>query len=205
VQHFDQATPTARILVLDPVTLATNKTITLKRALGTVCVSPDGSQAFATDPDIAGGSVFMLDVAGGAITRTLAVPAGTWAAVLSPDANRLVVACPDTLTVIDTASFTVLGTVTVPTSANLLAMTRDGREVILGSSKAVYDPKSVNALAVIDVETRKITASFALGFWPSLPVITPDGAQMFLAGTALGGSPQSPLYALKRQPSGGQR
>jgi hypothetical protein len=199
VQHLDGATAQARLLVFDQYNLATAlKTIPLKRAVATVCVWPDGSRAFVVDPDKDNPAAFAIDVKAGQITKTVTIGANPWGAALSTDTKRLVVVGEDTFTVIDTDSFTILGTIPVPRYGMYVAVSPDGTEAVVLSNQVVDPPPpkpSSNTATVIDLQNPRVTGTFQLDFNPGSVIFTPDNVHVFLA------RPDTNIFTLRRMPS----
>jgi DNA-binding beta-propeller fold protein YncE len=196
VQHLDGATAQARLLVFDQYNLATAlKTIPLKRAVATVCVWPDGSRAFVVDPDQDNPAAFAIDVKAGQITKTVTVAANPWGAALSANTKRLLVAGQDTFTVIDTDSFTILGTVPLPRYCANVAVSPDGTEAVALSSQIVDPTPSSNTATVIDVQNRRVTGTFQLDFNPTSAIFTPDNVHALLT------RPDTNIFTLRRMPA----
>jgi YVTN family beta-propeller protein len=95
-------------------------------------------------------------------TRT---EAQTKAYVTQPSANLV--------TVIDTATGTVAGTVAVGTNPARVVITRDG-------SRAYVTNQGSNSVSVIDTASDTVTVEIPVGTQPSSLAVTPDGSRLYV-------------------------
>jgi YVTN family beta-propeller protein len=77
------------------------------------------------------------------------------------------------VTVIDTATGTVAGTIEVGTSPARVAIARDG-------SRAYVTNGGSNSVSVIDTATDTVTSTIAVGAGPSALAVTPDGRSLYV-------------------------
>src|SRR5438445_13565499 len=83
----------------------------------------------------------------------------------------------NTVSVIDTASNTVMATVPVGNFPNGVAVTPDGAHVYVGNQGDGLVPGTVS---VIDTATNKLTATVMVGLFPFGVAVTPDGAHVYV-------------------------
>ncbi len=76
---------------------------------------------------------------------------------------------------VDAATSKVTGTVDIPAAPNGLALSPDGKRLVVTTD----DP--AGAVAVVDVAGRKLAATWRAGHTPSAPVFSPDGQTVYLA------------------------
>jgi DNA-binding beta-propeller fold protein YncE len=206
----------SELRVLDPDTLNVRKVIPLEHTARTVCVSADGSRAFVTTgsvnsrEDYLNSAVYVIDVNAGAVTKAVTLGnRGPWgAAVLSLETGALVAAATDSVSVIDTSSLAVIGTVSVPHECTALAMSPDGTEVIVAARHTGF-PGSSNTATVIDIGTCAIAGSVTLDFEPTVvdnmsgyipvgsAIFTPDNVRALISQL------DTKVFSLRRVPTGG--
>lgn len=106
-------------------------------------------------------------------------------AVLSPDGSRLYIADADanTVSVVDTSSREIVGTVSVSTPFGV-AVSPDGTRLYVVSP-------TTNTLVVVDTATLAVVATPATGSNPFAVAVSPDGARAYV--TNVNGSGTSPL------------
>lgn len=150
-----------------------------------VAVSPDGAHIYAGEnPSFAGGSEGFISVidAEGAIVATVPVVNEVTALAVSRDGSRLYVASSNRrsyyqypagwLTIIDTASYTVITTIAVGASPDTMTVSPDGAHLYITH----YDTQSVSA---VDLSTTRVT-TIALGDIPIDVTFTPDGTHAYV-------------------------
>ena len=165
-----------------------------------IAVSPDGSRVYVT---ATGGTVSVIDTTTHAVSGAYAAgPAATGIAVSPPDGSRLYVATElwnSNITVMDTATMTVTGTVFVGESYYPIdgAFTPDGKRLYMitgvqGEAAQTNGP----AVMVIDTDDRNVTTynTVIAGFSdydlfggdfdaPSDVTFSPDGSRAYVVGT----------------------
>ncbi len=101
--------------------------------------------------------------------------------VLSPDTSRIFVASmgSGTLTVIDTGSGEVIGTVATGTGAEGLDISPDGNEVWVGNRDA-------DTLSIVDAKTLEIIATLPCKGFPIRVKFTPDGQHVLVSNARAG-------------------
>ena len=111
-----------------------------RRQSGPVAVSPDGKHLYVTNQ--ADRTVSVVDTATNAVTATIpvGVASGPVAVAVSPDSSlayvvNLSISSPDSVSVIDTATNTVIGApIPVGTSSDGVAVSPDGRHLYVANN-----------------------------------------------------------------------
>ena len=103
--------------------------------------------------------------------------------VVSPDGSRLYVSDTNTgtVSVVDTATLTVLGTIPVAGPIGL-AISPDGSRLYVVSTNPA------NVLVVVDTATRAAVASVPVGSSPAGIAISPDGSRVYVSNSSGTGS-----------------
>ncbi|MEO8604124.1 MAG: beta-propeller fold lactonase family protein [bacterium] len=149
------------------------KPIAFERKPGAIAVAPDGRRLYVLMRD-EDGAVLALNAATGAVEATAAVGKFPSDMAVSADGSRIVAASFDdsTVTVVDTASFKVLGTYPLATGTGLL---------LHPYKPLVYSMVGFeDAVAVLDYETGKEIASFECSKGPTYSAITRDGRYLYV-------------------------
>jgi YVTN family beta-propeller protein len=154
---------TNNVSVIDDATGSVVATIPVGAGAWGVAVSPDGSRVYVPNTGSANVSV----------AATIPVAFSPYGAVVSPDGSELYVAsAAGTVSVIDTASNTVVDTIGGLGNSYFLDVTPDGSQLL------VADYSGGNVF-VIDTATRAIVDTYATGNGPFVVNITPDGTKAY--------------------------
>ena len=136
-----------------------------------VMLTPDGSHAFVSNTDSS--SVAVIEVATGAVKL---IPTGErpQGGVFSSDGKLLYVATAgaNCITIIDTKTFRVTGTIATGNGPGRIALTPDGRTL-------VYNMQLEPAVGFADVATGKQTTVIPLPGKPLSLTMTKDGRRAF--------------------------
>jgi YVTN family beta-propeller protein len=110
-------------------------------------------------------TIGVLDTATGHVLRTIKVPTGPEAVIVTPNGRRVYVSSEDAtqLSVIDTATDKVIATLNLGKSPEGMALSRDAKTLLV----AMFD---IGKLDVIDTSTLKVTAQ--------IPVAKPHGVAL---------------------------
>jgi YVTN family beta-propeller protein len=132
-------------------------------------MSTDTRSLSPLGPEIAALAFFSADT-------VLPVGSGPLGVVLSPDGARAYVAgsTSNTVTVLDTATDTVVATIPTGAEPRLFAFAPDGARLYLTVA-------GDGLLSVIDTATNTITTSIPVGAAPTGVSITPDGGHVYVA------------------------
>lgn len=121
--------------------------------------------------------VAVLDVAGGKVTKNLAIPAAATGLALSPDGKRLYVTCG-----VADGSVAVIDLPGGKVSATLPAGHSPTSPVVSPNGKTLYVcNRFKNNVLVIDLGTKKEVAQIAVNRQPVAAAITPDGKSLVVA------------------------
>jgi len=145
--------------------------------LGPVAVvaSRDGKRLFVANADAR--QIAVVDIAGGKVSQSIAVPAEPTGMVLDPRGTKLYVTCAapkSTIVVLNTASGEKVASIPTGHTAIGPAISPDGKTLYVCNR---FD----NAVAVIDLAANKETARVATTRQPIAAAITPDGKTLFVA------------------------
>ena len=145
-----------------------------------------------------GGGVTVIDVDRLAVLRHIPTGAHASALVRSPDGARLYVAnaTSDTVSVIDTGTETVIGTVTLgPYPAapmgslpNAVVVSPDGQTLYVANG-------GNNDVAVVDTASLQVRGLIPTAWFPSALALSPDGRTLYVAnmkGLGAGPNPRGP-------------
>src|SRR4029078_8551339 len=83
--------------------------------------------------------------------------------------------CTNAVTVIDTATNSVIATIPIGTIPASVAITPDGTRAYV-----TLPIPGINAIAVIDTATNTVIATIPVGFEPQNIAIAPDGARAYV-------------------------
>ncbi|MFG3497645.1 hypothetical protein [Streptomyces sp. NPDC047928] len=138
-----------------------------------LAATSDGRLVYVTIP--ASGTVAVVDtVAGAAAGPPVSVGGGARSLALTGDDATLYVAGPGAVTVVDTATRTVAGTIPVGDFPQGLALAPDDSRLYVADSAA-------GTVTVIDTATAAATATVTAGVAPLDVAVTSDGARLFVA------------------------
>jgi YVTN family beta-propeller protein len=152
-------------------------------ALLGIAPSPVAAQPFAYVANSFTSSVSVIDTTAGTVIGTpISVGSGPWGVAITPDGAHVYVTSNDdhTVSVIATATNTVVATIPAVHNPAALAITPDGAHVYVTST-------CDNAVSVIDTATNTVGATITLAGLsncfvdPFAVAITPDGAHVYVA------------------------
>ena len=181
------------VSVIAVATGTVSKTIPVPLFPGKVAITPDGAQAYvtawgpydSTNRTFNYGSVSVIDVATGAISRTIPVKNKPEGVAITPNGAQAYVTHNNgsTITVIDVATGTV--SKNIPTNGSVLqvAFSPDGAQAYLTNN-------SVGSVSVINVATGTFSKNILLGSQVGAVAFAPDGAQAY--ATNISGSANVP-------------
>jgi YVTN family beta-propeller protein len=119
-------------------------------------------------------AIGVLDTASGRLLRTIKVPAGPEAVIVSPDGSRVYVSSEDAtqVSVIDTATDAVVNTLDLGAFPEGMALSRDGRTLLA----AVF---GIDKVDLIDTATMTVTAQFSVAKAHGV-ALSPDGMTAYV-------------------------
>jgi len=149
---------------------------------GAVAVTPDGTRAYV----VTGGGVSVIDTATNTVVGS-PIPIGTETfglfigIAITPNGRSVYVANSGsgTVSVIATASNTVVDTIPVGTSPSGIAITPDGTHAYVVDSNVGLSGTS--NVFVIDIATNTVVDTIPVGALPIGIAITPDGTHAYVA------------------------
>lgn len=184
------ATPDGRhVYVVDDsgvqvIDTATNTiTATIANVSGpNLAFNPTGSTAYLVERDI--GAVAVIDTATNTITGTISL-AGirgfAWDIAISPDGKRAYLTFTNGhLAIIDTATGTIVKSVTVPFYAGGIAVSPDGSRLYL-----VDVPGAGGDLSILSAKSGATIATIPVGPGPIDVALSPDGKQAYVADSTV--------------------
>lgn len=139
-----------------------------------IAITPDGRTAYIAN--LTSNNVSVLDIATGTfVGAAIAVGNGPRDVKVTPDGSKVYVANTNNLvSVISTASNTVIASIPVTTAPQRIAITPDG-------SKAYVTASTSNTVSVIDTTTDTVVGlPIAVGTFPVGIAITPDGSKAYV-------------------------
>jgi len=170
---LDDTAPMGSIRNISTATNTVTRTIPLVRAtniggggLHGAAVTPDGAAIYAAWPD--NGTVEVLSTETDEFVASIPVDMAPFGIAVTPDGGTVYAAGGDQLSVISTATNTVVGTVALAGPWRI-AVSPDGNRVYVSQSGR-------NALAVVDTEKNEVVATVPVGSWPDEVAVSPDGA-----------------------------
>ena len=148
-----------------------------KNPLG-VAVSSDGTKVYVTNVNYKGrGTVSVIDTATKKVSATIDIgykysPCGI---AVTPDGKKVFLANRDIngVSIIDTATNTVIGTIPVGANPLGVAITPDGKKVYVANRYS-------NNISVIDTGTNKVIASVKAGLGPSGVTVNQAGTKLYV-------------------------
>lgn len=123
-----------------------------------------------------GGTVSIIDIATNMELGTIVVGNSPFSIALTPDGTRAYVtnSFSASVSVIDTATNTVVADIGMPTPAGVAISPDGGRAYV--TSQVV-----LGTVTIIDTATNTVIGSpIAVGFTPGRPAITPDGTSVYV-------------------------
>ena len=168
--------PSGTVSVIDTGANAVIATIAVGGSPVFPAITPDGKNLYVTDFN---GAVRVVSTVSNTLTATITVPAGASPVVITPDGTRAYVLTFGAVSVINTATNTVVGspiTVTSLATGPGLAITPSGSDVyVAGQAFSV-----VSALATSS-NTVTATVQFPTGQAPTALAMSPDGARVYVS------------------------
>jgi DNA-binding beta-propeller fold protein YncE len=140
--------------------------------LPSVAVTPDGAHAYVTRDDYRRNPVRVLDLHTGAVAEipdTLDVSH----VAMSPDGRRLYALGLSALIIVDTATNTVVRTISQPSTSGDLVVTPDGRHLVVMD---IVD----DAVDVLDANSGSAVARIQVGNRVSGLAVAPDGNRLYV-------------------------
>lgn len=163
-----------RVWVIDATTNTTLTNIAIQEPRG-MAIDPLGTRLYVASAD---DHVYVVDTSTNAVITSIPV-AGPWGVVVSPDGSRVYTSnyFSISVTAIDTASDTVIGTLPLPGGAGPKGL------AIAPSGATLYVTRpSLNGVAVIDTATFTLTTTVTgIGNDPSRIAVNPAGTQAYAA------------------------
>ncbi|HLW58606.1 MAG TPA: cytochrome D1 domain-containing protein [bacterium] len=162
------------VAVLDTATGRVLRTIKVPAGPEAVIVTPNGRRVYVSGEDATELSV--IDTATDTVIRTLDLGRSPQGMALSRDTKTLLVSMFDIgqLDVIDTATLKVVAQVPVG-KPHGVALSPDGRTAYVGSQ----DRPNHNAIVVVDIPGRRVSARLPLDQTPRGLTLSPNGKSMY--------------------------
>jgi YVTN family beta-propeller protein len=177
-----------RIDVVDTIHKRFEGSVALSDAPFGLALGENGSQLWVTHPAAGVVTVHSTQVlgAGYSIIPVMSQPFGI---VASPDGARVYVANfgSNSVSIVDTMAFEVVGTVFVDSGPFALALSPDGATLYVSTNQ--------NTVSVVDTATRTKIGSIPVGNHPQGLSVTPDGAWLYVANLLDGTVTIQPLPA----------
>ena len=128
------------------------------------------------------GGLTELDATTDLIIATIAL-SGAYELALTPDQSRIYVAnaLGNSVSVIDTASNTVIATTPVESFPDGITVTPNG-EFVYVANNGDNSPNS-NTVSVISTATNQVVRTITVGGAPFLPKVTPDGSRVYVSNS----------------------
>lgn len=173
-----------RIDVTVPTGAATNVTVSVSSGSGTSPSTPAAIYTYQGDwtgdvTNLSGNSVTVFDIPSDAIITTLGGElSDPRFIVFSSDGSRAYVtnSAANTVEIIDTATQTFLGNISVGTSPFNIAINPAGTRIYVTNFLS-------NNVSVIDTSTNSVIATIGVGNRPRGIAVTPDGGKAYVANT----------------------
>lgn len=178
------------ISVIDTSTNAVTATIPVVGGLdedvlsgADIAINPDGTRAYVT---LAGqDNVFVVDLVANILLHTVPLGVGPSGVAVSPDGTHFYVASADhvaaldssqtgIVSIIDSASDTVTGKISVGTNLNALAINPAGTRLY-----AVGQGIGKGQLSVIDINTKAVVSNIAMGGTPAGVAVNSAGTRVY--------------------------
>ncbi|MBK8969016.1 MAG: beta-propeller fold lactonase family protein [Lewinellaceae bacterium] len=158
------------LVVIDAGTNTVSATLPLSITPRGIVVHPDGSRIYVSQADILGTGVSVIDAGSNTLITTIPFPVGKGAEgiAISPDGSWLYVAnqSSDEVTVIETATNTIVATIPVGDSPHSVVVSPDG-------SRVYTTNENTGDVSVIDAATNTVIATIPVGIGPIGISITP--------------------------------
>ena len=165
------------------INTSTNKviaTIPVDNGPNALTVTPDGGNVYVANGGSA--SVSVIDPETNGVIDTISVGSGPGGGVAAaPDGSKVYVlnGCFDlcgVVSVIATATDTVIATIPVGDRPSGAAVSPDGRKVYVTNGFA-------NSVSVIATKTNTVSDTIAVGMFPQFLAVTPDGGRVYVGNS----------------------
>ena len=165
------------------INTSTNKviaTIPVDKGPNALTVTPDGGNVYVANGGSA--SVSVIDPETNGVIDTISVGSGPGGGVAAaPDGSKVYVlnGCFDlcgVVSVIATATDTVIATIPVGDRPSGAAVSPDGRKVYVTNGFA-------NSVSVIATKTNTVSDTIAVGMFPQFLAVTPDGGRVYVGNS----------------------
>jgi YVTN family beta-propeller protein len=163
----------ANLLVIDADTLEPIVSIPIDAPFSSLAFSPDSAYAYA----ITTSDFYVINLRSNAVVQKVAIAQVPRAVLTSPDGRRAYVAHaqdPGAVSVIDTATRSVVKVIPTAPDAVGLALTPDGQRLYVAHS-------SGQLVTVIDASDDVVLQTISMSVAPSAVDITPDGRFAYVA------------------------
>jgi YVTN family beta-propeller protein len=150
--------------------------------VGGVAVSPDGQRLFAVQ--VLGETLSVIDLARGGVTKTVALAAEPYTALVSADGHTLFVSLWGGAKVLtfDAATLEPRGEIAVGEHPNAMVLSKDGSRLFVACA-------NTNAVWVVDLGTRAAREQIGIALFPGAPPgstpnaldLSPDGRTLLVA------------------------
>jgi YVTN family beta-propeller protein len=163
------------VSVIDATTNTVVRTIAVGSQPFGVAVNPQGTKVAAATLGGAGGNqIAIIDTNSSAVSLVTAGQ-GPTGVIFSPDGTRLYVSnlSENTITVIDTGTFTPIDAITVTSSPYGMAISADGSRLYVGHYS--------RSISVINTATRSVITNMPLDSVPEWLTLSPDGQRLYAA------------------------
>jgi|GEM_PF-1210729 len=149
-----------------------------------IIVTPDGSKVYVAN--LGSDEVSVINTATDAVITTIPIfmvgnPGGPERICVTPDGSKVYVTTNGSyygyVTVINTATNTVLNTIQVGTDPISASVTPDGTKVYVAN-------KGDNSVSVINTATNAVLTTFPVVDEPSSLCVTPDGSKIYIASNS---------------------
>jgi YVTN family beta-propeller protein len=171
-----------RVVLAPPVLRPTFETLRDSGFIGGIAVRPDGARLFAVQ--VFGTSVSMIDLASGKVTKTAALDAEPYAALVSTDGRTVFVSVwgGAKVRLFDAETLEPKGDVEVGEHPNAMVQSKDGRRLFVACA-------NTNAVWVIDLVSGRATEQIGVALFPKAPpgttpnalALSPDGQTLLVA------------------------
>ena len=160
---------------------ATNNTLLRTIPVGAqpfgIAVNPQGTKVAVATLGAAGNAISIIDTNSNAVSSVTAgaSPVGV---VYSPNGARLYVSNlnGNSITVIDTSTYTAIDSISVSSNPYSLAISRDGSRLYVGHYS--------RSLSVVDTAARTVITNMPLDSVPEWISLSPDGQRLYVAKSA---------------------
>ncbi len=167
----------ASVSVIDAFSNTVIRTIPVGQQPFGIAVGPQGTFVAVATFGTVGNQIAIIDTNSNEV-RTVAAGAGPVGVVFSPVGSRLYVSNlnDNTITVIDTSTFTPIDSIAVGSNPYSLAISADGSRLYVGHYS--------RSISVVDTGARRVIANVPLDSVPEWISLSPDGSRLYIAKSA---------------------